>query len=315
MGHPSSDGRVASFGAFGRWVAIDGDRLVRETFLRRVELHATLDSTNDRAKRLVLPQHASLGVSATDPSGAQPAEAAQTGTGIARGTPIPGRVEAPAIEPEECPTPLLIVAEHQTAGRGRGTHRWWSSPGALMFSLLLGPQHLPPRRTPLLSLGTAVAVAHSVAPLASPYEVGLHWPNDVMVDGRKLAGILLEISRSGHGVIGIGVNTNNRLVDDVPDEVRRRAVTLLDLTGRASDPTDLLVAIVRHLEQVLDDLRSDPTRVAAAADALCQQRGQSLRMLCAGRHLEGRCAGIGPDGALLLDTPEGRHAIHSGVGA
>ncbi len=270
MGQDALDQGAAVFGELDELKALDCERLLRETFVARVEVHAELGSTNDHAKQ---------------------------------------RAQHPA-----CATPLLVVAERQTAGRGRGTHRWWSGSGALTFSMLIGAQQLPPRRSPLLSLGTAVAVAQTVAPLAAPHAVGLHWPNDVMAAGRKVAGILIEILGNGQGVIGIGVNTNNQLAAGAPDEVRAKAVTLLDLAGQRTDPTEVLLGIVQRVEQVLKDLHAGPERVAAAADELCQQRGQTLRMLCGTQHIEGRCAGIGPDGALLLDTAEGRREVHSGVG-
>jgi len=251
--------------------AVNVDELLSGTFVRRVELHDVLGSTNDHAKQC-------------------------------------------ARQPD-CETPLLVVARRQTAGRGRGTHRWWSAEGGLTFSLLLGPDRLPPRRTPLVSLATAVAVARTLQPLAAPHPVGLHWPNDVMVAGRKVTGILIEILRSGHGVIGVGVNTNNHLGDSAPADVRRTAVTLLDLTGRRCDHTTVLVGILQRLERALDDLHTCPAAVAAAADSLCLQRGQTMAILSAGHRVEGVCTGIASDGALLLDTLQGPRTIHSGTGA
>ena len=145
------------------------------------------------------------------------------------------------------PTPLLVVADQQTRGRGRGTNRWWTGPGCLAFSLLLSPETTPsdPRRRPLVALAAGVAVVDAIRPLVDRQPVGLHWPNDVFVGDRKLAGVLVEVPAEGSHIVGIGVNTNNSLAD-APVEIRDRAVTLYDLTGRRHDQTGILVEILKH---------------------------------------------------------------------
>ena len=92
---------------------------------------------------------------------------------------------------QEC---WLLVAEQQTAGRGRGDNRWWTGEGSLAFSLLVDPEHLGIHgpRLPMVSLAAAVAVVEASQPLVSGWKVGLHWPNDVYACGRKLAGILTD---------------------------------------------------------------------------------------------------------------------------
>jgi len=249
---------------------LDTVRLVRQTFVARVEHHPVLDSTNDRAKRCA-----------------------------AEGPP---------------PLPLLIVADRQTAGRGRGTNRWWTGEGGLACSLLvdLAAAGIAQSRSPLVSLGAALAVAETVAPLLPSHAVGLRWPNDVCADGRKLAGILIEGLAGGLQVVGIGLNANNTIAD-APAELHPIATTLRDLTGRPHDPTSILVELLRHLERVFRQLVSDPAGVAARADALCLQRGEILALESGNRTIDGRCAGIAPDGALVLDTREGRQMLYSGV--
>ncbi len=210
--------------------------------------------------------------------------------------------------------PLLVLAETQTAGRGRGSNRWWTGPGSLAFSLLLdvGDLRIDRRRSPLVALAAAVAVAETAAHRAPGRRVGIHWPNDVFVDDRKLAGILVETLSSRLYVIGVGVNTNNTLAD-APDELRPRVTTLRELTGRAHDPTGVLVAVLQSLASLLLRLAASPEKVAVRADALCLQRGRPLVLDTGRGQIEGRCAGIGPDGGLLLDTPEGRQVCYTGV--
>ena len=149
--------------------------------------------------------------------------------------------------------PFLIIADRQTAGRGRGSNRWWTGPGSLAFSLLVGPETVGaaaastcgPRRSGLVGLAVGVAVVDALAPLVPGHEIGIHWPNDVILDRRKLAGVLIEVLPDGKHVIGIGVNTNNTAAD-APEEVRRRVVTLRDVTGREHDSTEILLAILRN---------------------------------------------------------------------
>ncbi|MGA2032632.1 MAG: biotin--[acetyl-CoA-carboxylase] ligase [Thermoguttaceae bacterium] len=209
-----------------------------------------------------------------------------------------------------CPLPLLVVAAQQTAGRGRGGNRWWTGPGGLAFSLLLPPQ--PERPSPLISLAAAVAVVQTLAPLAPQAAMGIHWPNDVYVAGRKLSGILVEVLGDGRPIVGIGVNVNNSSAD-APEELRPRVATLRDLTARTHDLTAILIDLVQHLAGSFQQLSTDARRITARADELCLRRGELLRAEAAGGPVSGRCLGIAADGALRLETAEGERAIYSGV--
>lgn len=212
------------------------------------------------------------------------------------------------------PLPRLIVADGQTAGRGRGSNRWWTGPGGLAFSLLLTAEQAGAlrHRSPLAALAAAVSVVETVRPLVAGQDVGLHWPNDVMAAGRKLSGILVEVLPGGLHIVGIGVNVNNSSAD-APAELRPLVATLRDLTGRFHDPTAMLVALLERLEVNFAQLARDAEQIAAEAHALCLQRGQTLTIELGGQQVQGRCAGIGPDGALRLDTPEGPRSLYSGV--
>ena len=138
----------------------------------------------------------------------------------------------------------LVLADRQTAGRGRGANRWWTGAGSLAFSLLLHPAARGIRREnfPLISLTAALAIIDAARPLASADELGLHWPNDVFAQGRKLAGVLVEALTDGWHVLGVGLNVNNRAID-APDELREKTISLADLTGRDQSRTDALLAL------------------------------------------------------------------------
>jgi BirA family biotin operon repressor/biotin-[acetyl-CoA-carboxylase] ligase len=214
----------------------------------------------------------------------------------------------------ESQLPLLVLADHQTAGRGRGSHRWWTGQGALTFSLLVEGAMLGAgcERSPLVSLAVAAAVAEIVAAYLPSQSVGIHWPNDVFTGGRKIAGILIEVLPDRRHVIGIGVNVNNTSAD-APGELQSTVATLRDLSGQTHDPTEFLIQLLQQLEREWAQLRENPAVVAKHADALCLQCGQTLTLEWATQTVLGACRGIAEDGALLLETPNGIKAFYSGV--
>ena len=136
------------------------------------------------------------------------------------------------------PLPLLVLTERQTDGRGRGANRWQSSAGALTFSLVLdtGNERVPADHRSRLAIVAGLAVCEALSHLAPRAEWHVKWPNDVFLNGRKLAGILIEIPprRPLHAAIGIGINVNNSF-DDAPSELAQIGVSLRDalqLVGR-----------------------------------------------------------------------------------
>jgi len=213
-----------------------------------------------------------------------------------------------------CPAeelPLLVVADEQTAGRGRGSNRWWTGPGSLAFSLLLDrPEPTPP--SPLLGLAAAISVVRAARLHLPDSPLGLHWPNDVMVGGKKLAGVLVEVLANRRPVIGIGLNLNDAAAA-APEELRHRIATLRDLTGREHDRIEVLIAVLRTFAATLETLATAPEQLAAEADGVCLQRGREMRLRHGRDTVVGLCAGIASDGALLLDTSNGRREFRSGT--
>jgi len=207
-----------------------------------------------------------------------------------------------------------VVADSQTAGRGRGSNRWWTGQGSLAFSLLIDPIAfgLPRQAMPMLSLAIGVAVIDAVAPRLVNHPLGLHWPNDVFVGAGKLAGILVEVLPDGRQIVGIGLNSNNS-VADAPEVLRQSVATLRDLTGCEHDHTELLLTLMENLEAALMHVAGTDEQIGQRFDLLCRQRGEVLTVYQGEQTITGRCAGIAPDGALLLDTPECRRAIYSGT--
>jgi len=226
----------------------------------------------------------------------------------------------------EDPFPLLVLAESQTAGRGRGTNQWWSSNGALTFSILLATDvaGLPTERWPQVSLTVGLAVCEALeellargvpaASLETLPPVQLKWPNDVTIEGRKICGVLIEVprGRTDRLLIGIGLNVNNS-VENAPEELQGTATALCDLTGRQFVITDVLIEILKHLAERLQtsDLWNDAVRDGWRKR--CLLTGQKIRIDLEVRQAEGVCRGIDDDGALLLDVGRKVERHFSGV--
>ncbi|HEY2147802.1 MAG TPA: biotin--[acetyl-CoA-carboxylase] ligase [Pirellulales bacterium] len=209
---------------------------------------------------------------------------------------------------------LLVVADQQTAGRGREGNSWWTGEGNLALSMLFDPADFacPRRAVPAMSLAVSTAIIDSIAPRIDKHRIGLHWPNDVFVAGKKLAGVLVEVMPDGRHIVGIGLNLNSRSAD-APPELQSRLATLRDLTGVVHPRTEIIVRLLNELAGRLRQLGAEPDSLGLRFNDLCLQHGQTLTVHQGERATTGRCLGIAPDGSLLLDTAEGPQAFCSGT--
>jgi len=201
----------------------------------------------------------------------------------------------------------LVVAERQSQGRGR-RGRSWSSPGGLNLyaSFILRPELLP-QRAPELTLVAALAVAESLRAAGAPADI--KWPNDLLVEGRKISGILTELSadpdRVQFVVLGVGVNLNARLADFPPD-VQEVATSLLEVTGRPVARAAFTAGLCRRLEDWLDVHASEGFRpVRERWRALSSTLGQEVLVKAERREIRGVAVDVDEDGALRVRTEEG----------
>lgn len=211
------------------------------------------------------------------------------------------------------PEGVVVVADAQTAGRGRAGRAWYSPPGqALYASALLRPALRPEQvgwLTMIAALVVIDCVSDSVAPDAA---LGIKWPNDVMLGGRKLAGVLVEAAWAGDqldfAVLGIGLNVNTRF-DDAPDEVRARATSLREVLGREVDREGVLNRLVAALQVRYAALPASP--VAEYARALATL-GTRVRLDLGAELIEGDAVRVEADGALVVATATGERIVRFG---
>jgi BirA family biotin operon repressor/biotin-[acetyl-CoA-carboxylase] ligase len=224
---------------------------------------------------------------------------------------------------EGAPHGALVVADHQTAGRGRGHRRWASAPGrAVQASLVLRPR-LAPGRAGLLVTALGVAVAEAVEETAD-LAARLNWPNDVNVGGRKLAGILVE-SRLAAGsftaaIAGLGINvawTCEELARAVGESATSIACELARARRDALPPTRarVLGATLWRAEQALALLESEEgvTELLRRAAARSEVLGRDVRVhLPSGASFAGRADALLPSGALAVVVDGERRTVDAG---
>jgi BirA family biotin operon repressor/biotin-[acetyl-CoA-carboxylase] ligase len=209
---------------------------------------------------------------------------------------------------------FVVVAEHQTGGRGR-LDRTWETPrgSALTFSMVLRPS-VPTRSWPWLPLLTGYAVDKALK--AQGYDAGVKWPNDVLIGDKKVAGILVERIETSDGpaaVIGVGLNVGMR-EDELPVPT---ATSLAVASGDEPDRNDVLVSVLSTLREAYDAWQAggDATglRLAESYAAACLTVGQDVRVdLPDGTALTGRATGIDPGGRLVVDGPDGTSYVAAG---
>ena len=213
-------------------------------------------------------------------------------------------------------TPCLIGATRQSDGRGRGTHRWYGSEGTLMFSVLfdmtaLGiAQHLWPQ----FSLVTGLSVAETLEVFLPQSAVGLKWPNDVWLAGRKVCGILIEQPprMPGRLVAGLGWNVNTAFAS-APDELRSIATSMRDTSGSLVDENDVLRCFLQRWETNLTQLADGSFDLAARWTRFCVLRDQRIRVSATELECTGDCLGIASDGALLVNDGHQTRRYYAGT--
>ncbi|RPK28567.1 biotin--[acetyl-CoA-carboxylase] ligase [Paenibacillus xylanexedens] len=206
----------------------------------------------------------------------------------------------------------VVIAEEQTGGRGRFGRQWFSPPGkGIWMSVLLRPD-LTLQHTPQLTLLTGVAVCRAVR-ACSGADAGIKWPNDLLIDGRKVCGILLESTVEDHEVryciAGIGVDVNFD-PEDYPEDLTTIATSLKMETGQSVDRTKLTAAILTELEQLYFLYQKEGFGVISALwEALSVSMNREITVTNPHGVIEGKAIGLDPSGALIVEKHDGEHTL------
>jgi BirA family biotin operon repressor/biotin-[acetyl-CoA-carboxylase] ligase len=202
----------------------------------------------------------------------------------------------------------VVIAEAQTHGRGRLGRSWISPPFVnLYFSLILRPR-LAPAHAPQLTLMAAVALADTVASFIKTSPV-IKWPNDLLVGGRKLAGILTEsscdVQRIEWVILGIGINLNYP-VALMPEAIQNRATSIMSLTGTRVSREEFLRRLIHDLDRCYGEFEeSGFSAIAPRWESLFGLRGKRVRVEMADQVMIGTARGIDREGALILEDGKG----------
>ena len=195
---------------------------------------------------------------------------------------------------------ILVIAERQTAGRGRFGRRWLSELGGLYFSVTL-PKSIPIEDVPKLTLTTGVAVAEAIGGR-------LKWTNDVLIDGRKVCGILCELAGEVEEpliVVGIGINVNN--------PVPSYAISLKEVYGRDLNRSEVLGRVLRKFAEYYEKLlKGEWEDIRRRWKELSDTLGKEVIVRVAGEEFMGRAVDIDEDGALLLKRNGKIFRVYSG---
>jgi len=201
------------------------------------------------------------------------------------------------------PSGTVVLAEEQTAGRGRDGRTWRSPAGGVWLGMLL---RAPVPVAGVLSLRIGLVLADVVEAVVPGRRPALKWPNDVLVSDRKIAGILCESRWQGEALQWLGVGIGINVANAVPAELEQQAISLSELRPgvRRIDVLDVLVPALVRLTAHGAQLTEFECAAFARRDWL---RGRQIRA-----PLAGRAAGIRPDGALLVDTGAGTTMVRDG---
>jgi BirA family biotin operon repressor/biotin-[acetyl-CoA-carboxylase] ligase len=206
------------------------------------------------------------------------------------------------------PEGAVVLAEEQTAGRGRAGRAWHSQRAAGIYVTLLLRPKLAPVQAPLLTMMAGLS-AHSAVQALTGLDVDLKWPNDLLIRGKKVGGILTEMhaepSLVRFVIVGVGLNVNQ---EKFPSEISSIATSLRAETGKAQSRMELLVRLMREFESDYNRfLREGAGSVVARFESVSSYaKGKRVRVTNGSESYLGTTAGLGPEGLLQVEREDGR---------
>ena len=205
----------------------------------------------------------------------------------------------------------IVVSDIQLNGRGRKSRNWFSPEGGLWFSVVLYP-HIPPERGMLLTMASSVAIVQGIKNATGLHPV-IKWPNDLLINGKKVCGILTELDaemdRINYTVVGIGINVNNQLGEDL----QGTATSLIQETGFRVSRVKLLRSILKYFDENYSRLISgDYDFIRDSWFSHANIIGRNIRVHGEKTILKGVVSSVDESGCLILDTKDGSIRVVSG---
>ncbi|MCI7131594.1 MAG: biotin--[acetyl-CoA-carboxylase] ligase [Lachnospiraceae bacterium] len=216
---------------------------------------------------------------------------------------------------EGAPNGTLVVADRQDSGKGRRGRGWVMPAGiAIAMSIVIKPEELQPGNAPMLTLVSALAVVRAIEEQTG-LQPGIKWPNDIVINGKKVCGMLTEMSTQidyiNHIVVGIGINVHN---EQFPEELSDRATSLYLESGKHYSRAALVEAVCEYFEHYYEIFMrtQDLSGLKTEYDSFLVNKDRQVRILDPLGEYEGTALGITLRGELLVETPEGVRTVDSG---
>ena len=213
------------------------------------------------------------------------------------------------------PSGTLVVADKQESGKGRRGRSWVSPSGTGIFMTLMIKPDINPNNASMLTLVAALAVAKAITSVTGE-EALIKWPNDIVVNSKKVCGILTEMNAQfdyiNHIVVGIGINVHN---ESFPEEISQMASSLMiEAGGKRFHRAQIIAETMSYFEQYYDTFlkTQDLSALVREYDELLVNRNKSVRVLDPKEPFDGKAMGITPKGELIVETWESRKLVSSG---
>ena len=223
--------------------------------------------------------------------------------------------KAQELDEKGYPSGTLVVADKQESGKGRRGRSWVSPSGTGIFMTLMIKPDINPNNASMLTLVAALAVAKAITSVTGE-EAMIKWPNDIVVNGKKVCGILTEMNAQfdyiNHIVVGIGINVHN---ESFPEEISQMASSLMiEAGGKRFHRAQIIAETMSYFEQYYDTFlkTQDLSALVREYDKLLVNRNKSVRVLDPKEPFDGKAMGITPKGELIVDTWESRKLVSSG---
>lgn len=223
--------------------------------------------------------------------------------------------KAKELAEEGYPNGTLVVADNQMAGKGRRGRTWESPSGTGIFMTLMLKPDINPNNASMLTLVAALAVAKAISDITGEQAL-IKWPNDIVINGKKICGILTEMSAQfdyiNHIVIGIGINVHNK---DFPEEIKETASSLMiESGGQHFRRAEIIEKIMEYFEEYYEIYleTEDLSALVKEYNSLLVNMHKNVKVLDPKEPFEGKAMGITPRGELIVDTWESRKLVSSG---